>query len=289
MERELWLSFYRIAHLLDKGFGRWKYSTADILAVYHWSVLNSKPISWACDRENWQQLWQGPLPDQSTLSRRLRHSDVQQLMSDIELLLGTLGCLAQRWLRVIDGKGLPIGGVSKDPDAGYGRCAGGMAKGYKLFAVWGGGPLPIAWGLGRMNVSEKAMARLLLPTLPGWGVVLADKEYDSNPLFELTRQADYQLLATRRCAGAKSVGHRPQSQDRLRCLEVMNAVGGRINRRRKQIERDFGNLTSSGFGLSPLPAWVRRFHRVRNYIHAKLLANAVSWFRKHEPKQLAFA
>ena len=40
---------------------------------------------------------------------------------------------------VIDGKPLAIGGCSKDRQAGYGRAAGGKAKGYKVHAVVGAG------------------------------------------------------------------------------------------------------------------------------------------------------
>jgi hypothetical protein len=39
------------------------------------------------------------------------------------------------------------------------------------------------------------------------------------------------------------------------------------------IEQSFGNLTSFGGGLGPLPAWVRRPHRVVVWVAAKLLIN----------------
>jgi hypothetical protein len=72
-------------------------------------------------------------------------------------------------------------GIRKDPDVGYGRGAGGNQKGCKLHAVWGGGPMPIAWGLAPMNVSEKTMARHLIFTLPGGSYLLADSQYDAHP------------------------------------------------------------------------------------------------------------
>ena len=53
-------------------------------------------------------------------------------------------------------------------------------------------------------------------------------------------------------------------------------------------ERDFGNLVSFGGGLACLPAWVRRFPRVRNWTNAKLLVNAARWFRNH-PESPALA
>ena len=39
------------------------------------------------------------------------------------------------WL--LDGKPLVISGCSKDRQSGYGRAAGGKAKGYKLHAIYG--------------------------------------------------------------------------------------------------------------------------------------------------------
>ena len=64
--------------------------------------------------------------------------------------------------------------------------------------------------------------------------------------------------------------------------------GKSIHRFRNQIEREFGNLTNFGGGLICLPAWVRRFSRVPNWVHAKLLVNAARWFRRH-PNMLAVA
>ncbi len=40
---------------------------------------------------------------------------------------------------------------------------------------------------------------------------------------------------------------------------------------RKTIERFFGQLGNVGFGLGPLPNWVRRLHRVQLWVHAKLI------------------
>jgi hypothetical protein len=76
----------------------------------------------------------------------MRQAEAQQLMTRIEQAWITLIGRAGVWIRVIDGKPLTVSGVSKDADAGYGRVAGGKAKGYKLYAVWPSGPLP--FGLG---------------------------------------------------------------------------------------------------------------------------------------------
>ena len=282
MERELWVVLYEVATKLDKGHGRWKYSTSDIVVVYFWCVLNDRPMTWGLVKTNWpNDLCPKHLPTQSTLSRRMRRSDAQQLMTEIEQTWLALVGVSRYWIRVIDGKPLGVSGVSKDADAAYGRGAGGMQKGYKLHAVWAGGPLPLAWGLAPMNRSEKTMARALIPGLPGEGYLLGDPEFDSNALYDLAHDAGHQLLAPKR-QKQHGLGHRRHSPYRLRSIELMkHKFGKAVYRFRRQIERDFGNLVSFGAGLTCLPAWVRRFPRVRNWVHAKLLVNAARWFRNH--------
>jgi hypothetical protein len=289
MERELWSLLYRLAVKLGKPWGGWKYSAAEILGTYFWSVVNDRPMYWSVHKANWPpDLCPPRLPPQSTLSRRMRRSDAEQLMSEIEQTFLALAGVTHALVRMIDGKPLAVSGVTKDNDAGYGRGAGGMQKGYKLYAVWATGPLPLAWALAPMNRSEKTMARQLIPTLPGEGYLLADPEYDCNPLYDLAHEAGHQLLAPKRQKN-HGLGHRPQSPNRLRSIELMKqSFGKSLYRFRRQIERDFGNLVSFGGGLTCLPAWVRRFTRVRNWVQAKLLVNAARWSKNH-PGTLALA
>jgi hypothetical protein len=282
MERELWKVLYVVATKLDKPWGRWKYSTSDIVVVYLWSVVHDRPMSWAVVKAHWpDDLRPICLPSQSQLSRRMRKHDVRQLMMEVEhTWLGLVGVYSM-WVRMIDGKPLAVSGVSKDPDAGYGRGAGGMQKGYKFHAVWASGPLPIAWALAPLNTSEKTVARQLIPSLPGSGYLLGDPEFDCNALYDLAHEADHELLAPKR-QKQHGLGHRRQSPYRLRSIELMKRpFGKRLYRFRRQIEREFGGLTSFGGGLTCLPAWVRRFPRVCNWLHAKLLVNAARWFRNH--------
>jgi hypothetical protein len=288
MERELWNLLYYLIKRLDKKEGAWKFSAGDILLVHFWSVLHDRPMCWAVDKNNWpRDLRSGCLPSQSTESRRMRTAAVGQLMTEMEYTWMAISGACLWWIRVIDGKPLAVSGVTKDADAGYGRGAGGMQKGYKVHAIWGGGPLPLAWGVAPMNVSEKVMARHLLHELPGEGYLLGDTEFDSNALYELAHEAGYQLL-TRKRQKQHGVGHRRQSPYRLRSIELLKTkFGKRIYRFRRQIERDFGELTSFGGGLMCLPAWARRLPRVVNWIHAKLLINAARWLKLHRD-ELAF-
>ena len=195
MERELWNLLYVMTYKLDKSWGRWKYSTGDILVTYWWCVINDRPMCWAVDKANWpDDLRPRWLPPQSTLSRRMRRPDAQCLMVEIEQawLAATGACYL--CFRMIDGKPLAVSGVSKDADAGYGRGAGGMQKGYKLHAVWSSGPLPLAWALGPMNRSEKTMARALIAGLPGAGYLVGDPEFDCNALYAFQEKTARQDL-----------------------------------------------------------------------------------------------
>ena len=288
MERELRTLLYDIAVKLDKPWGSWKYSTADIIVVYFWCAVHDRPMSWGVDKANWPEELRPRLPSQSTFSRRMRRSDAEQLMTEIESTWLAMVGVCQVLISMIDGKPLAVSGVTKDKDAGYGRGAGGMQKGYKLHAVWATGPLPLAWGLAPMNRSEKTMARALISGLPGGGYLIADSEFDANPLYDLAHDNNRQLLTPKR-QKKHGLGHRPQSPYRLRSIELMQKRFGKtLFGFRRQIERNFGNLVSFGGGLTCLPAWVRRFPRVRNWVQAKLLVNAARWFRNH-PEMLSLA
>jgi hypothetical protein len=155
-----------------------------------------------------------------------------------------------------------------------------MAKGYKLFAIWGRGPLPIAWRVDSMNVSEENMAaEMLLELKGGGGYVLGDKLYDSNRLYDIAASVGHQLVAARKRIG-RGIGHQRHSPARLRSMELLQSKFGRgLYDLRRNIEHNFGNLTNFGGGLAPLPSWVRRLWRVRTWVHAKLIVSALH----HQP------
>ena len=282
MERELWVL---VSHLLDRlcrdlPLGHSGYGDDDILRCYFWSVVNREPVRWACVPSHWpSHLWPYPFPSQSVMSKRLRHASVVQLMAALEQHLLSLTTVASLWVRMIDAKALPVGGSSKDRDAAWGRGSGSIQRGYKFYAVWGDGPLPIAWGLAPMNVSEQRMAQWLIPTLPGEGYLLGDKYYDNNKLFDLAGEAGYQLIAPKQKPGT-GLGHQRQSPYRLRSIELRGrSFGKALYRCPIQIEHCFAHLAAWVGGLEPLPFWVRRFHRVRNWVHAKLILYAVKQMR----------
>ena len=284
MERELWRKVYRLVGSLGRSRRRRRVRFGDrvIVLVALWAALHDRATNWACEAANWSRLRPRRLPSESTMSRRLRTPSVQALLDAAEARLredppgGSLDGLAPAGLvKVADGKPLPVGGHSKDPDARSGRGAGGMARGYKLYALWGDGPLPCAWDVRPMNASEPAVAAELVRALPGAGYLPADAVYDVNPLYDAAAAAGHQLVAPRKRPGG-GLGHRPHSPHRLRSIELLRGEFGRaLHRLRDRIERRFARLTNFAGGLAPLPNWVRRLPRVRRWVQCKLILHAL--------------
>lgn len=292
MERELWQALYLLAVNGDKHEGRWKYSTPEIVVVYFWAVVHDRPTSWAAGPQQWpDDLRPARLPPQSTLSRRLKQADAVELMTNLEQRLIVLLGLARRWVHVIDGKSLAVSPISQDPDAAYGRGAGGWQKGYKMHALWSGGPMFTRWVLTALSVSEKTTARRLLDALPGGGYLLGDGQYDVGYLYEAAEKVGFQLVAPKTPhRGRNGLGHRRQPAARLRSIELQQTpFGAVLLQQRNAIERHFGTLASTGGSLGPLPAWVRRQHRVRNWIQAKLIIAGLRWIKLRRPDMLADA
>jgi len=288
MERERWTRLYRLARELSRGWGfGWRFDTACIVGVFLWAVLHDRPVSWACDRGNWPAgLSGGRLPSQSTMSRRLHSEPVKRLLKLMENAWKTPVSepAPDPPVKIIDAKPLPIGSYSKDPDSRWGRAAGASAKGYKFYAVWGVAAVPEAWEVYSMNRNEKPVAEELIPRLTGGGWLLGDAQYDSNRLYDLAFEHGHRLLAPRRKKGR--FGHHYLSPHRRFAVDLLESGGyEKFRQQRTQIERNFGNWTSFGGGLSPLPSWVRRLDRVRLWIHAKLLINA----QRIQQKRLAAA
>jgi hypothetical protein len=138
MGHELWPLLYHHLREVAPGFSP-KYVPFQpwvLVAAFLWAALHDRPVAWACRPRNGSttRLRSTRLPSPATLSRRSDGTGV-----------GLSWCRLKRRLRgaghpalvaLLDGKPLVISGVSKDPDAGYGRAAGGKATGYKRTWVW---------------------------------------------------------------------------------------------------------------------------------------------------------
>jgi hypothetical protein len=279
MERELWPVLYRTTREVARAFHQ-KYVQIPgwiLVLTMLWAALHDRPVQWACGADNWKstRLRLPRLPSARTMSRRIDGVSVGLLWHAIEQRLRELSSVHPGLIAFLDGKPLPIGGSTKDPDARYGRAAGVMAKGYKLHTVWSNRSTPEIWEVTPMNTAETTVAHRLIPHLTGGGYLLADGNYDSSELFDDARQRNYQLLTPLPKGKAGSGGHY-QSPHRLRSIAMMQGeFGPDLYAARGAIERDYGNATSFGGGLAPLPAWVRGIDRVRTWVWAKLLINAV--------------
>ena len=284
MERELWPLLYRELREAANDFSQKyvRFPAWVLVAVSLWAALHDRPVAWACDERNWgtTRLRPWKLPSPSTMSRRAYSVGTGLLWRAFQERLRQIGP-PPALVASLDGKPLPVGGYTKDPDAAYGRGAGMMAKGYKLHTVWSNGPLPQEWEVTSLKVGETTAASEMLGQLRergGGGYLLADGNYDSSVLFDEAAEAGYQLVVPIEGAGAGH-GHRYQSPWRKRCIERMRGrekseFGPSLYKMRTGIERSFGNATSFAGGLGPLPAWVRRLWRVRIWVWAKLLINA---------------
>ena len=274
MERELWSQLYRLAVECDRSKSNAFYRDWEIVVIYFWAVIHDRPTSWACDAANWEACTTPVrLPNQSTVSRRLRSSRVEQLIHSIFVSF-TAFTLLPKYL-CIDGKPLIVGDHSRDPDARNGHAGIGFAKGYKLHAIWGKGPIPLCFQVTSLNVGEAKVARDLVSQIQHPAYIVGDKQYDSNPLHEVARARNCQLIAEQKRKGPIA-RNRKHSPARLRCFQILKTTKGRLLLKyRDQIERRFGKLTCHGAGLGPLPAWVRTIHRVRLWVQAKLIINAI--------------
>lgn len=272
MERELWPRIYhelraaaRGTHQRDVTYQPWV-----IAAVLLWAALHDRPVAWACDPRNWSttRLRPGPLPSASTMSRRPGRTVFGVFLNRVAARLRGAGPPA--WVLMVDGKPLPVGRCSKDPDA----RSGPLGRGYKLHAVWGDECLPEAWEVTAAREYEGGVAVRLLTQVSGKGVLLADGNYEASDLYDAAAASGYQLLA-RPDPADNGRGHRYQSPYRRVALGwFADGLGWGLYRARSAIERAFGNAGAFGGGLGPLPNWVRRLGRVSRWVWCKLVINA---------------
>ena len=278
MERELWRELAITLKRLPPTRPRNAvYTDQEILAVFFWAVLHDRPIVWACRREHWPlQAWRRRLPDQSTMSRRLRSPRFFAAM--FVLFTRLQRGRTHRGTLVADGKPFQLPRHTRDPDAVLGRGVGGMARGYKLHLIADPEAEYIAgWRVLALNEAEPTTAAAILAAcegLPGGWLLLGDSGYDSNPLHAVVAERGGQLIAPRKKPGT-GLGNREHHPARVESVRVTEGEEASLWEKilgpaRAGIERLFGALASLGCGLSALPTWVRRLHRVQAWIGAKV-------------------
>lgn len=276
MERELWPIL--AGHLTELSrttrIGRFTHPTPRILRVYLWAVIHDRPVSWACNKRNWPGV-KPPLhlPNQSTMSRRLQQPHTIAMLG--QLLDRLEPNVTEQLIWRIDGKALPVAKHSSDAMAKVGRGTGGFAKGYKLHAIYASNNRPLAYRVYPMNVDERVVAKQLLEQLPASeGYLLADSNYETNPLYDQAANVGRVLVTPRRFRHAKGLGQsRQHSKHRLEMIGRMQSPSDftqQLLAIRKQIETRFANLTNYSCGLTHLPPWVRG-HRVNLWVDAKFV------------------
>ena len=273
MERELYRRLYVMIYQLARAQRTKHVVYADrlIVLVYAWAVLHDRPVNWACDKRHWPERARAQmrLPSASTMSRRLARPPVRALIDRFE------ATLRQRLQRGgphrLDGKPLPVGGASKDRDAGQGFGAGRIIRGYKLHAITDKNGVFVAWRVRSANESEPRVARELIAHLPGPGLLLADNNYDRNHLYQCAGERRWLLVAARR-KDARGFGHRRHSVYRLVAHQrIPEATRRRLLAQRRCIERHFAQLGNGAGGLGPLPMFVRSLPRVRRWVQVKII------------------
>lgn len=281
MELELWTELSQAICDVQRDFKfnpRDVHPTARIARVHLWAALHDRPTIWACKRGNWTaKTCPQELPDQSTMSRRMRRDDFQEFLQALQQRLN--GKPQRHLLRMIDGKPLELPNHTGDPDAGWGRGVSRTSVGYKLHMIYSGNPMPDAFAITSLDICEKQMAARMIKRIRGSGYLLGDGHYDASWLYDFCRYHNHVLVSPRPKPGA-GIGHHYQSPQRLRSIQMLEPPGGldkfgpSLYRGRTAIERQFSQISCFGGGMAPLPAWVRRIWRVRNWVWAKLLINA---------------
>src|ERR1700761_478444 len=249
-----------------------------VIMVYLWSVINDRPVCWACQEHNWPAgLLDRPLPSCSVMSRRLRTLSVLQLLERLLQYLSDLSPVPL--VKTIDSKPLYVGAYSKDRDAKRGRIAARcFARGYRLHALCHGRAVRF-WTITSMNLHDSSPAAAWLPRLGGGGGVAGGgNAYDTNDCHRHAALADHQLVAPPRYQNRHVRDKKANVAQRLRALDLLasplekcgqvNRFGVGLYNCREAAESCFGELTIAG--LNYLPAWVRGPRRVALYTAAKI-------------------
>ena len=277
-----WL-YHRLLH--DPTLARTRdctYGDGVVLLVYFYAALNNRSPLWASDRRNWpawcRAAWRRAavaLPSYSQLSKRLKTASVSRAIASVDAELR--GRLPRGPGKVADGKPLPVGGFSHDPDARRGKVPGGWALGYKLHVVAdaAGGAID-AFAVTPLDAGEATVLRRdLVPRVGLRGCTLrGDANYDSNPAYAAVADAGGRMAAPRRKPGRGLGHHGPQHPDRLRAIEELERTPGGLaahRRDRNRAEQSLAHLTNLPCGLWALPNFVRRLPRVRMWVAAKVV------------------
>lgn len=273
MDSHGWPRVYETVLEADKEVppsGRTKrYGDAQIVIMYLWAVAHDRPQGWGCCPDSYPEaIRPAKLPVPGHFSRRIRSLRCQHLLREVERRLA----FSERSTPVsfIDARPLVVGSCSKDHHAKPGRVYGGFARGYKVHGIVTEDGRMGWWYVTPLNVSETRVGKVLVRRAPLGAWLLGDGNYDAGALYDEADRRGCQLLTP--LPENAGDGHRKPSPARQRAIELWRTgVAKPIHRQRGAVERIFGNQSSFGGGLAPLPAWVRTLPRVRNWVRGKLI------------------
>lgn len=289
MERDLWKRIVVALKALPRRRpANAVYDNTQVLAVLLWAALHDRPISWACRRSSWPpQAWRRVLPDQSTMSRRMRDGSLaRDLTAVIERVQRAL---PEGRLLLTDGKAYALEDRTGDADALTGWASGRYARGYKLHVIVDDQHRLIQWAVHPMNHAEPTACRELIGRMHApcrARLIVGDAAYDSNRLHAAVDARGLRLIAPRRKPHT-GLGWRSHHPHRLQSIALTERRGGwmwpMLRAMRTGVERFFAGLVSSSVRAGHLPAWVRSLRRARLWIGAKLAINAARIARNHAP------
>jgi hypothetical protein len=280
MDGPLMMEVYRwVRELRPRRRARERWADAWIVALACWAAMNNRGQGWACEAPLPEGVEPWPRPSAAQMSRRLRRDETAQLLMEVQKKLrDKLGVRGP--VKVIDAKPLPVGGASKDRLAQFGHAAGGMARGYKLYALIDAHSGAIDdWLVAPMGFAESAAARQLIERMSPAAYLVGDNAYDLNALYDLAASRGIRLLAPPK-PSAKSLGHRRHSPHRLEAHALLKGPRGPLFKKlRLRIERLFAHLTTGPARLT-LPFFVRSIRRVGRFLALKFIAHAANQLRK---------
>lgn len=249
---------------------RCTHDDATIVLILLFAALHDRAISWACVPGNWPwQLRPRNMPSQSCVSRRWRSEGVMQLLAS--LFQNYREHLPRSSYKYIDATPLPVGGTSRDPQRGWGYCGGMKQPGYQLISVMNTQNVVESWCVAPLGIAERTAAHELLPFLSAGDVLVGDKGYDQEKLYEHAASRGITLItpAVHRGGHAPTFANCPQRGEADAYLQT---TGGRwLKWQRVAHERLHAKWKRPPYGLDHLPQHVRRLHRVRLWVGLKLL------------------
>ena len=209
MDSHVWRRVYSTVRSVDRSVPRTgrskRFSDVLIVGMFRWSVWHDRPLCWACDRIHYGSLFRPRrLPFVSQFCKRIKSGRCQRILEKVYESLARND--KQTYTSFLDARPLPVGPCSKDHEAKAGRVYGGLARGYKLHELVLDDGRTAVWSLMPLNVSELIVARVLIDAARPRGLVLADSNYDSGPLYEQVAQYGGRLLAVPRKGAGKGHG-----------------------------------------------------------------------------------